>query len=642
MEGISTYDSTKESLAGIIKEIDKGKIQLPEFQRDWIWDDDHVASLLASVTLSYPIGAVMLLQAGNEDFVFKTRLIHGVDKNIACKPDLLILDGQQRLTALFQALYSPCPVETRDIYGKEIKRHYHVVIDEVLSDFGDREEVILSLPEDRKRRNFRGEVIEDYSTLDQQCQAGVLPLDIVFNSDKLMEWMMRYLNIIPEEMQSRLKKWKILSERIINPISQYQVPIIELRRGIPREAICQVFEKVNTGGVPLTIFELLTATFAAEGYNLRHDWTERRKELLKYPIFRGLQSEDFLQIISLLSTRDKKIRALESGIREDQAPGISCKRKAILRMNLKDYENWAGISQKALIDTAKLLHQHNFFTNRDLPYRKQIVPLAAVIAVLGSNAYLDNVKSKLSRWFWCGVFGELYGSAIESRFAKDLPEVLEWVKTGSIVPSTISDASFAASRLYTLRTRNSAAYKGIYALLMKAGCVDFRSGDPISVNTYFDERIDIHHVFPQKWCQDHFLPREEYDCIINKTALSARTNRIIGGKAPSEYLGVIQRAAGINEERMNEILNSHLIESNIIRRDDFTNFIKVRQESIIRLIESAIGKTVVRDIKEKILSKKESPIEEDNLLQEEIEDEENGDENNNFHDIIKKNDLDKL
>jgi hypothetical protein len=637
MEGLSTYDSTKESLAGILKEIDQGKIQLPEFQRDWIWDDDHVSSLLASVTLSYPIGAVMLLQAGNEEFIFKTRLIHGVDKNIFCKPDLLVLDGQQRLTALFQALYSPCPVETRDLYGKEIRRHYHVVIDEVISDFGDREEVILSLSEDRMRKNFRGEVIEDYSTFDQQCQAGILPLDIVFNSDKLMEWMMQYLNIIPEEMQSRLKKWKILTERIITPISQYQVPIIVLKKGITREAICQVFEKVNTGGVPLTIFELLTATFAAEGYNLRDDWTRRKNDLLKYPIFKGLQSEDFLQIISLLSTRNKKIKALETGIREDQSPGISCKRREILRMKLDDYKTWADISKQALVDSAKLLHQLNFFTNRDLPYGKQIVPLAAIIATLGDSSKLDNVKSKLSRWFWCGVFGELYGSAIESRFAKDLPEVLEWIRSGSIIPSTISDANFAASRLYSLRTRNSAAYKGIYALLMKSGCIDFRSGDPINVATYFDERIDIHHIFPQKWCQDHFLPREEYDCILNKTALSARTNRIVGGKAPSEYIEIIQRAADINEERMNEILNSHLITPTLIRKNDFNNFIKLRQETIISLIESVIGKPVVRDIRDVSPDIGEN-IEENLLFQEELEEEENDEiNNNNLQDNIKEN-----
>ncbi len=67
MQGMSTYDSGKESLSGVLKEIDDGKIQLPEFQRNWIWDDSHVGSLLASVTLSYPIGAVMLLQADKDE-----------------------------------------------------------------------------------------------------------------------------------------------------------------------------------------------------------------------------------------------------------------------------------------------------------------------------------------------------------------------------------------------------------------------------------------------------------------------------------------------------------------------------------------------------------------------------------------------
>lgn len=628
---MSTYDSGKESLSGILKEIDNGKIQLPEFQRDWIWDDAHVSSLLASVTLSYPIGAVMLLQAGNEEIIFKTRLIQGVDQSKNRQPELLILDGQQRLTALFQALFSPYPVETKDIRGKDIKRHYHVVIDEVISDTEDREEVIISLPEDRKRRNFRGEIIEDYSTLDLQCQAGILPLDIVFNQVKLTGWMIRYLQIIPEEMQSRLNKWNILAERILNPINQYQVPIIQLKKGIPREAICQIFEKVNTGGVPLTVFELLTATFAAEGYNLRKDWTMRKKELAKYPLFRSLQSDDFLQVISLLSTRVKKIEALNSGVRSDQVPGISCKRREILRMRLQDYKTWADISQKAFLESAKFLHHQNFFSSRDLPYRTQVIPLAAIIAVLGKDAELDGVKKRLSRWFWCGVFGELYGSAIEGRFAKDLPEVIDWARGGNNEPSTITDANFAASRLYSLRTRNSAAYKGIYAQLMRTGCMDFRSGDSISINTYFDEKIDIHHIFPQKWCQEQQIPREEYDCVLNKTALSARTNRIIGDKSPSDYLTKIQSAAGIQEERMNEILLSHRIDFLAIRSNDFHTFLNFRRESIVKLIESAIEKSVVNDLESPLFESVILKDEEDAIIPEDYEEE--GIDNDTLQDL---------
>ncbi len=87
------------------------------------------------------------------------------------------------------------------------------------------------------------------------------------------------------------------------------------------------------------------------------------------------------------------------------------------------------------------------------------------------------VKQRVRTWYWCGVFGELYGSASESRFAKDLVEVLAWIDGSPEEPSTVRDTSVRASRVRELRSRNqSAAYKGVNALLMRSGAADFRSG----------------------------------------------------------------------------------------------------------------------------------------------------------------------
>ena len=101
-----------------------------------------------------------------------------------------------------------------------------------------------------------------------------------------------------------------------------------------------------------------------------------------------------------------------------------------------------------------------------------------------------------------GVLGELYGGAIESRFARDLPEVGALVRGEAVEPITIVESSFQANRLLTLRTRNSSAYKGLYALLVRDGGRDFRTGEPIEAQTVFDDKIDIHHIFPEKWWQD--------------------------------------------------------------------------------------------------------------------------------------------
>ena len=173
--------------------------------------------------------------------------------------------------------------------------------------------------------------------------------------------------------------------------------------------------------------------------------------------------------------------------------------------------------------------------------------MAAILAVLGDEADTDGVRAKLARWFWCGVFGELYGSSVETQFAKDVPEFLTWLDGGP-EPTAIADANFAPERLLTLKTRNSAAYKGLYALLLKEGGLDLRSGETINQQSYFDEKIDIHHIFPQKWCQTNGIEPKRCDCIVNKTAISARTNRMIGGRRRAITSAGFRRGRGHTDE----------------------------------------------------------------------------------------------
>jgi len=226
MSSLTTFDSTKESLQDIMQSVRTGKTQLPDFQRGWIWDDEHVRSLLASVSQSYPIGAVMMLQSGNTDVRFKPRLIEGVTLNPAPEPDRLILDGQQRLTSLYQALALGKPVSTRDARGTSIRRWYYLDIAKALDPFADREDAIIGLPEDRKVRNFRGEVIADYSTTELECEKGVFPLGLVFDTAGLTSWQMQYTVADPTITAERVKTWIELINSVIQRYQQYQVPII--------------------------------------------------------------------------------------------------------------------------------------------------------------------------------------------------------------------------------------------------------------------------------------------------------------------------------------------------------------------------------------------------------------------------------
>jgi hypothetical protein len=504
VESMTTFDSTKESLLDLLQSIKQARTQLPDFQRGWVWDDDHIRSLLASVSLSFPIGAVMMLQTGNPDVRFKPRLVEGLAMANPPEPERLILDGQQRLTSLFLALLSGTPVDTRDRRDKPIKRWYYLDIAKALSANGDREEAIVAIPEDKQIRNFRGEVIADYSSAERECSAELLPLPLVFDTAGLTDWQMKYLQLDPARIQDRLNRWNQLVSTVIQRFQQYQVPLILMRKQTPKEAVCQVFEKVNTGGVSLTVFELLTAAYAADEYNLRDDWDARLKCLKRHKVLEGIQSTDFLQGVTLLATRARRLQSLSQGMAQENAPGISCKRREILRLTLDDYRTWADAVTRGFEKASKLLFSLKIFSSRDLPYRTQVTPLAAILAVLGEAGDTDGVRAKLARWYWCGVFGELYGGAVETQFAKDLPEFLAWLEGGP-EPSAVAEPNFAPDRLLTLKTRNSAAYKGLYALLLNEGGLDFRSGETIDQQSYFDDKIDIHHIFPQRWCRNNAI-----------------------------------------------------------------------------------------------------------------------------------------
>ncbi|MBW4574686.1 MAG: DUF262 domain-containing protein [Aphanothece sp. CMT-3BRIN-NPC111] len=581
MPPIKNFDSISKSLLSLLQSAQEGQTQLPDFQRSWVWNDEQICNLLVSISLSYPIGAVMLLETGNSHVQFKPRPIEGVILNNPTEPDRLILDGQQRITSLFQVLLLENSVKTRDSRGKEIHRWYYIDIAKALDPNIDREEAIVSVPEDKITRNFHKEVVADYSTPEKEYEHEVFPLAKIFDYS---EWMTKY-NEYWDYKKEKIQLFNKFTQDIIKQFEQYQVPVILLYKETPREAVCQVFEKVNTGGVSLTVFELLTATYAADNFELRNDWNKRDQKLKQHSVLNSVENTDFLQAVTLVATLENENRS------------VSCKRKDILKLTLKEYQKWADVVTQGFEQAAKFLHKQKIFSDRDLPYQTQLTSLATIFAALGDRANSAGASEKLANWYWCGVFGELYGSAIETRLAKDLPQVQGWINGQGSEPDTIRDANFAPSRLLSLYTRRSAAYKGLSALLLRDGGCDFFTSYPIDTLMSFDEAIDIHHIFPRHWCHNNGI-KSEYDCVINKTPLSAKTNKMIGGNAPSLYLSKIESNAKISETQMDDILRSHVINPATLRADDFETFFQARKNALLDRIEKAIGKPILREAAE--------------------------------------------
>ena len=397
-------------------------------------------------------------------------------------------------------------------------------------------------------------------------------------------------------------------ERFVKVFESYLVPVISLGKATSKEAVCTVFEKVNTGGKALDAFELVTAMFAAEGHKLRDDWYGDGAGKVGYAkqiaslmsvgentegVLSKVDNTDFLQVISLFHTRDLRLVAIAEGKHGKELPQVTGKRAALLNLELDAYKKYRETAFIGFQRAAKLIHMFNIFYVRDLPYQTQVIPLAAILADIGKDWENVAVREKLAQWYWCGVFGELYGSAVDTRIGNDFLEVPVWLRGGP-VPKTVSEANFQKDRLLTMRMRLSAAYKGVNALLMKTGAKDFRSCQKFEHTSFFDEAVDIHHIFPKKWCQVHQKDPKEFDSIVNKTPLSARTNRIIGGSAPSEYLAVLELGSkddhGIPTSTLDESLASHHIDPQSLRSDNYEAFIAARQQALLDLIETAMKK----------------------------------------------------
>jgi len=602
----ATFKTNPFPLKELLDDCHRGALQLPDFQRSWVWDEDRIKSLIASVSRAFPVGALMSLEAGGP-VNFKPRPVEGAPPEAKqMPPRSLLLDGQQRMTSLYQVTLRGKVVETATPKKKKVKRWFYIDIRKSLDLSMDREEAIVGVPEDRIATTaFGREVVLDLSCAEREYASLMYPVSQVFEWDNWQDGFDEHWT--GDRNKSLRDEFRTFKRQVLENFKSYQVPVITLDRSTSKEAVCVVFEKVNTGGKALDAFELVTAMYAASGHELRKDWYgddetkgrhRRFSETLRPPgaetgIIAGVANTDFLQAVSLFHTRDRRRAAEESGKLGKELPAVTGNRQALLNLPLEEYKRYESQVERGFVQAAKFLHTLHIFRIFDLPYQSQIVPLAAILADIGEAWEHEANRSMLARWYWNGVFGELYGSAVETRIARDFMEVPVWLKGGP-EPSTVSETMFRADRLKTMRMRLSAAYKGVNALLMKDGAQDFRSGQKFDQAVFFGENVDIHHIFPQDWCKKHGIKASVFDSIINKTPLSYRTNRIVGGISPSEYLAKLEKGnettPPIKRERLDVYLASHLIDPSLLRADRFEDFMADRQERLLALIEQATGK----------------------------------------------------
>lgn len=605
------FETPQPPLSDYLEWTTSGHLQLPDFQREYKWEDERIRSLLVTVLRGHPMGAVMLLETGSDQVRFKPKPITGTAVPAGKEPQLLLLDGQQRLTSLTQAMTGMGIVQTKDAKGKFIKRRYYVDMRVALEGDDALDEAVKSIPHDGKvKANFDRDVVFDVSSPELEQKEECFPLRLLYSGWDGAAW----INGLQDKVLAEQ-----FTNRILKPSANYQIPAIQLKKDTSKSAVATVFEKVNTGGVPLNAFELLTAMFAGdanyfaqhgEDFRLNDDWQAIHALFKKESVLETVRNTDFLQGVALLATRRRNRESTA-----ERKPAVSARREDILRITLNDYLEWRDKLVAAFEWAAVFLADQYIFDRRFVPYPTQLVPLAVIRVVLGGEADYHGANQRIRRWYWCGVLGELYGSTTETRFARDVEQVPEWAKGNGSEPLTVTEATFQEKRLYTLKTRLAAAYKGIYALLIADGAKDWIKNVAFNKVQYVSLITDIHHVFPEKWSKANGIDALLYNSVINKTPLAADTNRSIGGDAPTKYLSRVKSKSGLEDDEIDAIVRTHGIDAAALRSDNFEAHFAHRKGFLLDLVEAAMGKKVQRE---------ESPADVDELAaeyDEEVDDE---------------------
>jgi hypothetical protein len=582
------------TLDALLPDIHRHKIALPEFQRPWVWEPEMVRDLIISVAYRYPAGSLLTMPISRDGFAL--RPFSGSGDRLQDKPNTLLLDGQQRLTSLYQALFRRDGIH----YNRRVY-HFYLDVATLMADpdgidVGEPyfEEALFFVREEKTGRRLRYEALQpryELTTFENELEAGTLPLGCVFDaSGYLAEWKKEYLiKRSNKDMDAYLEldaEWNELVQPWLNRIRTYRFPVVELDASMPLRAICHIFEKVNSTGVPLDVFDLCNAILWAQGFCLNHAWAKARKELKEILPMQPLTGTYFLQGLALLDSLDRKRTHPDPGI------AVNCRKQDLMAMPRETVEKWWGVLVDGYREAAKFLTEQGVLAERILPYRTLITPLSVIFAYLKWSkgaAHVGAAWPKVERWYWCSVFSQRYSSQVETASARDCEQVLDWIDGGS-VPDAVRTFGFRSDALQEIASIRNAMYKGLLCLLARGGAKDFGGGGKLSTNLFYDTNQDHHHIFPNHALKQLGIADPRANTIVNKALISCAVNRSIGGRRPSLY--VRDWRGKLGGGRFDEILETHLIDPTALSSDNWESFLLDRREKLRQMISSVCGGNV--------------------------------------------------
>jgi hypothetical protein len=553
----------KKGIGQIVGMAQEGQLAIPLFQRDFVWNAKDIVDLFESILRGYFVGSVLLWTVNGEtdlkiDPVYGT----GITEE-KLKPRYLILDGQQRISSIFYAARAP----NQRLWNTTRPYVFFIDFRKLLtfSKLGESANLIVHLPRDTAER--RGLMQRP-----GQFDRWYFPM---FEFPNLYEWLDEFEEYQQTKLDNPPEKLREMKKRLREYLKQvweeFEVPFIILPKDMNLVDVAKIFEKLNSTGVVLTVFDLLNARMVKHKIMLRQMW-EGVRTSEDFPLLQKFSEGDerfpvyVLQTIALFR-------------------GKSTKREELLNLAPDDFrEDWVracNAIERALQRATNLRDGFGVISPKWLPYITMVPVLSLLLDKLETRVDKPQCITKINRWYWSAIATHAYSGSTDTQIAQDSREMLDWFEDDSKVPQTVRDAKdeLKPASLMQMVKSSDAVYASIMCLVALKGGRDFLKVNMIEFNT-----LDDHHIFPRSR-SDEFKAGDMINAIVNRTLIDRDTNeKYIRDSRPSEYLRRIMREQGITEDELRKRLDTHLIDSeafNALLVDDYQTFISRRAGRII-------------------------------------------------------------
>lgn len=571
-----------QSIKLLIEDVDSGKIVLPEFQRDFVWETSKTYDLFDSLVKDIFVGSIiygipsfeiMIRDVDNRKKITKNKKRPSLNPRKLSKEEIeqsrkidkpirLVLDGQQRTTAIYRAIKGTDEVYFVSKHEDELEKAFDKCnLEELLFEFSGTDDVnriCLKLSDVWKMDTEdpdEDEIKEKY----------------FFQTDY-------YKNYSHEEdfdERGEFKKFRFLRKKITELIKAEKLLNYYLL-DMSLEKFVVFFERSNTKGVQLNFIDILAAKLYIGNFNLK---AKIKSFSDSYPNYE-LVPEIIVRAIAYIKSSPKEINRnyILTGLKAEHF--------------IELWDNICDLYKKSL----DFLYENNYIISQSwMPYDNILIPTMMFLNEIGGDFHKMTQKQKefYSFWYWNSVFSLRYSGSSNERIIED-STVLINIANGKKITSIAFFNKLTKTQvlnpddIFSFTKKANAVYKGVLNLINfhSSGLSDWKNDSKLSLNS----ELEDHHIFPKAYLEVLLKNESEkdfIDCVANRTLVPKSLNIKISDKKPSEYLSEINK---VNHE-FKTTLQNHLIPDELLTGEldnDYQFFIQIRASEIFDKINKYV------------------------------------------------------